>query len=156
MKKILFVVDLQQEFGLEVDPERYYNILEFVQNAKSNGYYMVIATKCKNRPDSNFVKSGVWTECLEGVQPLNFKPDILFNKYAYGLGEYQYARLDKDYEYHIVGYNTDACILKVALDLFDRKFNLRVLKDYCYSSLGESQHQLGIKILTDLIGNYVI
>ena len=156
MKKVLVVVDLQKEFGLVVDNEKYYEILDFVNHAKENGYDKVIGTVCKNRADSNFVKSGIWLDCVDKVEPLEFTPDITIDKYGYGLDSIKYSKMNKKYEYHIIGYNTDACVLKVALDMFDRGFNVRVLIDKCYSSMGKEQHEIGVKILKDLMGNYVV
>lgn len=152
--KCLLIVDLQKEFGLSenTDKNRYYNILNFVTNTKD--YDIKIATICKNKIDSNFVKSNIWLDCINGVEDLEFKCDRIIEKFGYGLDKYDCLPLE--YEYDIIGYNTDACVLKVALDMFDRGYNIRVVSKYCYSSNGENNHQRGLHILKDLIGDFMI
>ena len=65
-------------------------------------------------------------------------------------------RLDESPHYDIIGFNTDCCVLKVALDLFDRGYAFHVLTDYCYSSTGEEEHRRGVAVLRDLLGQMVV
>ncbi|MEI3434494.1 MAG: hypothetical protein V8R26_05800, partial [Clostridia bacterium] len=36
--------------------------------------------------------------------------------------------------------NTDACVLKTALDLFENNYEVYVLKEYCMSGAGQKIH----------------
>lgn len=150
--KVLLVVDLQPEFR---DKEgQYERILDFVKKAKLNGYDRVVATMCCNSPDSPFVKYNNWFDCLNGCMPLEFNSDKVIVKYSYGLPDY--SRLSKNNTYDIIGFNTDACVLKIAMDMFDRSYDIRVLTKYCFSSSGLVQHKSGVKLLKHLMSDAVI
>lgn len=151
--KILLTVDLQPEFA---DKDgKYEEILHFVQQSiNNNSYDKIIATKCGNKENSNFVKYSNWSELMDNVSELDFKPDIIIKKISYGLLDYSF--LPKDAEIDIIGYNTGACVLKVALDLFDREYNFKVLSRYCYSNNGLEHHKHGLWTLRNLMENAVI
>lgn len=152
-EKILLVVDLQKEFA---DNDGMYNkILKFVKQAiDGTEYDRVIATKCLNFEGSNFVRYTNWTDLINGVAELDFKPDKVIEKVSYGLTDYK--EIPKDAIIHVVGYNTGACVLKVALDLFDMEYDFNVISDYCYSSNGYKHHIHGMWTLKHLLGNAVI
>lgn len=147
MAEVLLVVDLQKEF---MDHEgKYKEILEFVRNARDNGYDAIYATMCVNQENGPYVRYGRWHDCMGAVEPLEFTPDKLLIKHGFGLDNY--GVLDKDNHYTIVGFNTDACVLKVATDLFDRNYNFNVKLGYCYSSNGFDKHNRGVSIFNDLM-----
>lgn len=150
--KVLLVVDLQKEF---MDKEgQYQRILQFARNAKRNGYDAVIATMCCNSKDSPFVKYNNWFDCLDGCQPLEFPADKVIKKYGYGISDYRV--LSKQNKYDIIGFNTDACVLKIAMDMFDKSYDFRVLTKYCFSSSGSAQHKSGVKLIKHLLSDAVI
>lgn len=150
--KILLVVDLQLEFS-DKDGE-YRRILEFVKKSIQNkNYDRVIATKCLNKENSNFVRYSNWYELIDNVRDLEFKADYIIEKISYGLIDY--SMFPKDAEIHVMGYNTGACVLKIALDLFDRDYNFKVLSEYCYSSSGFEHHKHGLWTLRNLLENAV-
>ena len=152
--RVLLVVDLQKEF--RDNSGNYERILNFVRTNTTSrtDYDLVIALKCSNDMKSAFVKYNAWKECLNGVEDLEFTPDVILHKTSYGLGGYNV--LSKDNTYDIVGFNTDACVLKVALDLFDRCHDFRVLTKYCYSSSGHEWHEIGIKTMKHLMKDAII
>ncbi len=150
--KILFVVDLQTEFA--DDDGRYEDILKFVQEAmRKKTYDKIIATKCLNRKNSNFVRYSNWDELIGNAAELPFEADVVIEKISYGLVDY--SMLPKEAEIHVIGYNTGACVLKVALDLFDRNYNFKVLSEYCYSTGGSEHHKRGLWTLKNLLENAV-
>ncbi len=150
--KVLLVVDLQPEFK---DKEgQYERILQFVKDAKNGDYDYVIGTQCLNSVDSPFVKYNNWLDCLDGCEPLEYEPDLKLEKTTYGLSSYGVLPIDNEYD--IIGFNTDACVLKIAMDMFDRNYNIRVLTDYCFSSSGSAQHSSGVKLLKHLMSDAVI
>lgn len=146
---ILLVVDLQREFR-DTDGQ-YERILNWVKTVK--GYDKIIATKCLNSVDSPFVKYENWYDCIDSVCELEFQADKVIEKYGYGLIDY--SKLSKTDTYDIVGFNTDACVLKVALDLFDRNYNFSVLTEYCYSSNGLEHHKYGVELLRRLMSKAI-
>lgn len=143
--KVLLVVDLQPEFA-DRDGE-YERILKFVREQK--GFDKVIATKCINPSGGPFERYTDWVDCKDGGKALEFDSDVVIEKIGYGLDSYD--GLDRDCTYYVMGYNTDACVLKVVLDLFDRNFDFRVLVDYCYSSSSKVHHLRGLELLNDLV-----
>ena len=120
---VLLVVDLQREFR-DTDGQ-YERILNWVKTVK--GYDKIIATKCLNSMDSPFVKYENWYDCIDSVCELEFQADKVIEKYGYGLIDY--SKLSKTDTYDIVGFNTDACVLKIAMDLFDRNYDFKVLTE---------------------------
>lgn len=148
--KILLVVDLQVEF--KDNDGQYERILDFVNHAKENGYDRVIATVCKNNDNTAFVKYENWYDCYN-PEPLEFNPDDILIKYGYGLNNYNI--LPKTDQYDIIGFNTDACVLKIALDLFDNNYDFHVLTDYCYSNSGYTHHINGVELLKRLMSKAI-
>lgn len=152
--RVLLVVDLQREFRDSCG--NYERILDYVKgNIRNKSKYdIVIALKCSNDMESSFVKYNAWKECLNGVEELEFTPDVVLDKTSYGLANY--SVLSKLNTYDIVGFNTDACVYKVAMDLFDRGYDFRVLTKYCYSSSGQEWHEIGIKTMKHLMKDAII
>ena len=111
------------------------------------------ATICANNFESPFLKNDVWKECLDGVKPLDFTPDMAFVKYGYGFRDYEW--LNPSNEYTLIGYNTDCCVYKIALDLFDRGYSFRINTGLCYSSSGQEHHERGVALLKDTLGKMV-
>lgn len=144
--KILLVVDLQPEFR-DNDGE-YERILEFVKTTKD--YDKIIATQCFNFSDSAFIKYECWYDCQGKLKELEFRPYFIIAKSTYGLTDY--TLLNKEWDYDIIGFNTDACVLKIALDMFDMGYNFRVLTQYCYSSEGLESHLRGKEVLKANLG----
>ncbi len=54
---------------------------------------------------------------------------------------------------YLCGIDTDACVLKTALDLFENNYNVFVIENLCMSHSGKKNHDFAIKLLKKLIGN---
>jgi nicotinamidase-related amidase len=54
---------------------------------------------------------------------------------------------------HLCGIDTDACVMKNALDLFEAGIRPVVLADACMSHAGPEMHAFGLEILRRLIGH---
>ena len=59
-------------------------------------------------------------------------------------------------EVHLCGVDTDACVLKVALDLFDMGYRPRILLDACASGNGADYHERAIEIFTRQLGRKAV
>ena len=114
--KVLLVVDLQPEF--RDNDGQYERILEFVKTTKD--YDKIIATQCFNLSSSSFIKYGCWYDCQGKVEDLEFNPYFILAKSTYGLTDY--TLWDEEWEYDIIGFNTDGCVLKIAFDMFDKGY----------------------------------
>ena len=128
MKKVLLVIDCQEEFADE-NNINFKRILDYI-NTNRNEYDYVYATKFV-QGNTSFKKYLGW-ELEESSKGLSFSADMIILKHGYGLDDYDV--LNKDYHYDVVGCETDACVLKIAMDLFDREYDFAVLKDYTYSN----------------------
>lgn len=146
--KILLAVDLQKEFA---DKDgKYEDIIKFLKEAvRGGGYDKVIATKCVNSGKSNFIRYNNWHKLVKGTSELEFEADEVIEKQSYGLVDY--SMFPEDATIDIIGYDTGACVLKIALDLFDRDYDFKVLTKYCYSTGGKEHHERGVQILKDLM-----
>lgn len=160
MKKVLLVVDLQPEFR---DKDGVYEeCVNFVkaQSAKAPRIFdEIIATKCRNYKGSNYEIIGNWQDCMDGCEELAFQADRIIEKTGYGLDCYEEAGkdvLEKDALYMLIGFNTDACVLKVALDLFDRGYTFCVATDKCGSSSNRAHRERGIDVMKSLIPNALL
>ena len=147
---ILLAVDVQKEF--QDQDGQYDKIVSYIKNAVGK-YDLIYATVCTNHPDSPFVQNNVWLDCLNGLEPLAFSTDKVVVKCGYGFLDYHW--LDIRDHYDIIGFNTDCCVMKVALDLFDRGYDFNVITDYCYCSGGNEEHQRGVGLMRDLLGQMV-
>ena len=53
---------------------------------------------------------------------------------------------------YLCGIDTEACVFKTALDLFENNYNVKVIKEYCMSHNGQEVHNNALMILEKLIG----
>ena len=99
----------------------------------------------RNRPDTELAPE------LEKMAP----PEQVFSKPGYaGLpdalaGVFRDAGIE---QVTVVGIDTDMCVLKSAMDIFDMNIQPIVLADCCASTLGAYAHLAGLAILSRNIG----
>ena len=146
--RILLVVDLQKEFSANCK-SKYDEIIEWVIN-HSNEYDSVVATRFVNKPNSPYVRYLNWNK-MQSVQDLEFKYDTIIDKCSYGLQDYSW--IPEKCSIDIVGMDTDACVLKIALDLFDIGKDFKVLSKLCWSSGGEHAHNNAVALMRRQLGD---
>ena len=155
MKSLLLVIDLQKSFINEHTKDIPKLIKELVDKNKYNSY---VFTKFINDENSRWYKDLRYEGCItaeDRALVIDTKGHPVFSKKTYTsltdeLREYiKENNIDVIY---ICGIDTDACVLKTALDLFDNNYNVKVLKNYCSSHAGVKAHQNAIEILKRLIG----
>lgn len=155
MNKLLLVIDLQNDFINDNTK----NIVEKIDNlVKSKEYKNIVFTKFINNENSIWYKKLNYKGCLfeNGKEIVidtgNYK---IFDKKIYSalndeLKDYiKYNRID---EIYLCGLDTDACVYKTALDLFENNYSVYVLKDYTMSHKGIELHKVFIDNLKRLIG----
>lgn len=64
----------------------------------------------------------------------------------------RYAKTNKIDTFYLVGIDTDICVLKTAVDLFERSLRPVVLSEYCMSHAGKQAHEAALSILPRFIG----
>lgn len=160
MSKMLLVIDVQKAFINNDTMDTFKKIKNLV---KSIEYSNIVYGKFINHKDSPFYNKLGYTKCSDSDSQEIFidtgdNKIIARDKYSLftkELEDYIIANNIKDI--FICGFDTDACVYKTALDLFENNFNVFVLKDYCFSSGGLKFHQYGIELLKRQIGeNHII
>lgn len=148
-EKVLLVVDVQKEFNKNnLD---YLKLLGFIIKHKKD-YDLIIATQFKNTEDSQF---STYLNCddMQSISPLEFKSDVKLIKNQYGLNSY--SIIPRNSHIDVIGTGTDSSIMKVAFDLFDRRFDFSVLTEYCYSPGGEQYHNMAVDIMKRNLGSAI-
>jgi nicotinamidase-related amidase len=159
MTEPLLVVDVQRGFINDFTrhvPGRVRRLIEMGE------YAPVLFTLFVNTPESPYQRLLDWhgcagppdTELVDELVPLA-APDNLFIKQGFtGLPDDLAERLRHEQLAHInvVGIDTDMCVLKIAMDLFDLRIEPVVLVDCCASTAGLQAHLAGLAILSRNIG----
>ena len=152
-KNTLLIVDVQKGF---INESTLF-IPKAVQKLQED-YQQVFITKFINIEESPFRKLMSWHELSIGDPnvELAFRPvkrAIILEKTAYTcVDKYFLKCLENLTTVDICGIDTDACVMKCALDLFENGKTPRVLANYCASSGGTYYHKSALKILERNIG----
>lgn len=86
---------------------------------------------------------------------INTKNNKVFDKNIYTAVNDElkkYIQKNNISKIYLCGFDTDACVQKTAIDLFEQNYDVYVLKDYCMSHLGKETHDFHINNLARLIG----
>lgn len=150
MIKILLAIDIQPSF-VHGDIDYVKRVQEYI--AVSN-YDYVYATTFLNYEKSNFVNILDWDKVMDFEKPM-IEYDRLIIKHGYGLDDYSVLQRN-NIHYDICGLDTEACVYKVALDLFERCYDFGVLGNLCKSSGGLLIHNSAITCLERSIGKALV
>jgi nicotinamidase-related amidase len=155
----LLVVDVQKGFlnpNTEHIPERIERLID------EGDYSPILFTLFENPEGSPYHRFLDWHEC-QGAPETDLAPRLaafaraerVFTKPGYaGLPDElaAYLRHNEVERLTIVGIDTDMCVLKVALDVFDLGIEPIVLVDCCASTAGMQAHLAGLAVLSRNIG----
>jgi nicotinamidase-related amidase len=157
--KPLLVVDVQHGFMnpfTEHIPGRIRRLLE------SGDFAPVLFTRFVNSPDSPYRTLLRWdacsdppdTELVDALRPFAADADVYTKSGLTGVPAELASRLQNDNiaELSLVGIDTDMCVLKVAMDVFDLGIEPVILVDCCASTAGLQAHLAGLAILSRNIG----
>lgn len=159
MSDALLVVDVQNGFINEFTRHIPARIVELIERERHSP---VLFTRFVNVEGSPFRRILDWDDCAEPpdteiarkVAPFAEEHRI-FSKPGYaGLpdGLAEYLRREKYERIVVVGIDTDMCVLKVAMDLFDLSIEPLVYVDCCASTAGLQAHLAGLAVLARNIG----
>ena len=152
---LLLIIDVQRNFINENTESLISKINEFI---KKSNYNYIAFTKFINDENSNFYKVLNYKGCINEYDreiAIETKDNKIFNKRTYTAltDELKKYISEKNIEtIYLCGIDTDACVFKTALDLFDSNYNVKILKDYCMSHSGVEDHNMAIHLLKKLIG----
>ena len=155
MSKTLLIVDVQKGFINENTK----HIPKLVERAQ-NSYKHVIVTKFYNKEKSPYRRLIKWQRFTENTEDtvLAFKPKkdaLILEKSIYTcVNEEFVAFLEKNKieEIDICGIDTDICVTKCAVDIFEINLTPIVLGYMCASHGGIEYHKFSLKILERFIG----
>lgn len=155
MKKLLLVIDVQNDFINEHTKDTLIKIKELVN---SNKYDLTAFTRFINNENSIWYKKLNYKGCMTKEQQaiaIDTKNNKIFDKKIYTAVNDElkdYVRENDISQIYLCGFDTDACIQKTAIDLFEQNYDVYVLKDYCMSHAGKEIHDLYIQNLSRIIG----
>ena len=155
MEKCLLIVDVQAGFINEATQ----HIPKLVE-ALQYEYDHVYATRFYNEEGSFYRKLINWnrfgkdsTDFQLAFSPSNSATIIDKNIYSCVSKEFTQALMQRGIErVDVCGLDTDICVTKCAVDLFERGITPFVLAKYCASHAGEEAHKCGLKTLSRFIG----
>ena len=159
MSEPLLVVDVQRGFINEFTQHIPARITSLIETGE---YAPLLFTRFVNSPDSPYQRLLGWHACAEPPEtdlvdelaPLA-DADAVFTKLGKtGLPETLAERLRGEgyAQVSVVGIDTDMCVLKTAMDVFDLGIEPIVLVDCCASTAGLQAHLAGLAILSRTIG----
>ncbi|MFN3984584.1 MAG: isochorismatase family cysteine hydrolase [Rhodocyclaceae bacterium] len=151
----LLIVDVQRGFINHATA----HIPERVE-ALQTDYPLVVVTRFVNPPDSNYRRLIHWTRFTPGSDDtlLAFGPRgdaVIVDKPRYTCVTPDFLALLARHgiaEVHVCGINTDICVTKCAVDLFEAGLRPVVLANACASHAGNDYHEAALRILTRFIG----
>lgn len=157
---VLVVVDMQNGFLGAKSEHVIPKVVDLVKTCKSQNIPIVF-TRFHNRSASPY-------ETLIGWHRLRESPEIDLTD---ALTQYAETVIDKDFYSSftddfqsllakkgwqtliICGVATESCVMKTAVDAFERGLKPIVISDACASHAGDAIHQAGLTILARFIGN---
>ena len=159
MPEPLLVVDVQRGF---INPFTQHIPERITRLIRTGGYQPILFTRFVNSAESPYHRLLDWHACVgppetELVEELAALVDDgnVYDKHGLtGVPEALADRLARDRvsQIAVVGIDTDMCVLKVAMDLFDLGVEPIVLIDCCASTAGLQAHLAGLAILSRNIG----
>lgn len=154
--KCLLLIDVQNGFISNKTRDVLPLLNQLAQSVKD---YPVFATKFINR-GGPFYSIMHWNR-LKETPEIDLIPfveeyaEIVFEKSIYSSCSEEFIGLLRDRsinEVYLAGIDTDCCVLKSAMDLFEHNIRPMVLIDYCASNGGTESHEAAIKVLERNIG----
>lgn len=159
MSEPLLIVDVQSGFINEFThhiPER---VVRLIQR---NDYEPILFTRFINSPSGPYCRFLGWHGCdtepdtnlVAELEPFA-KPEFVFSKPGLCGMPDELTKFVRDRSLErisIVGIDTDMCVLKIAMDLFDIGIEPMVIADCCASTAGLQAHLAGLAVLSRNIG----
>lgn len=153
----LFVIDVQNGFVSAETQAVVPRILKLIDLFDGE---LVISTRFINTEHSGFTDIMHWqrlkrspeTDLCSGIEE---RSGIVIEKPTYSACTAEVVRILRERQItqaYVCGIDTDCCVLKTAMDLFELNIRPVVLTGYCASNGGAASHQAAIKVLERTIG----
>lgn len=161
MKNILIVIDMQNGFNRYEQTQILAN--KIIELTNSGIFDKIIATRFRNKEGSQYTRIINWRRLIDNNEVELVKgisADIIVDKWIYTCVNDDFMSLlkqcnDGEMPKHvfICGADTDCCVLKTSVDLFEKGLMPIVLTEYCDSNAGPKSHEAGLLVMRRLIGN---
>lgn len=146
----LVIIDVQK--GLLVNDRIKKLPHKIVELVEHNKFDFVVTTQFKNRLGSQFDKLMGWygmsdTESQEIDSDIAEISSMNFVKYGYSCFTDEFEEFTRDNnidKLYFAGLDIDACVLKSALDSFERCIESEVLINYCDTSSGDMSSAVNV------------
>lgn len=158
MTEPLIIVDVQLGFINEFTHHIPQRVAQLIQRDR---YAPLIFTRFVNSADGPYKRFLNWHSC-ECEPETNIVPELeqaarlglVFSKPGYGMTDdlADYLVSQHIERVFIVGIDTDACVLKIAMDVFDIGIEPILFTDCCASTAGLQAHLAGLAVLSRNIG----
>ena len=152
---LLLVIDLQNGFINENTILSKETIKELID---SNKYDKVLFTRFINDENNPTYKKLNYKGCIDEDSKkicINTKDNKIIDKRTYSAYNQElidYISNNNIKNIYLCGIDIDCCVLVTALNLFENNYNVFILKDYVYSTLGEQRKINALEILKRNIG----
>ena len=156
MNNFLLVIDLQNDFINENTKDIPIIVQELI---KKNMFDYVAFTKFVNSVDSIFYKVLGYKGCINDADReivIDIGNARIFEKRVYTAFIDELKKFIEDNSIktiYLCGIDTNACVFKTALDLFENNYDVKVIEDCSMSHSGRDFHDYAIKMLKKSIGN---
>jgi len=161
-RRVLVVIDVQRGFITEHSRHIVPIIVELVESWAAGGGDVVF-TRYLNYPGSPFERLIHWsklmdppeTDLVPEIQPLADPPTIVLNKSTYSLFTSSGIQLVESHgwsDLYICGIATESCVLKTAVDAFEKDLTPWLVRDASASHAGPLAHEAGLLVAERFIG----
>lgn len=164
MNSILIIVDIQNGFTRYEQTQVLAKKIIALTN--SGIFDKIIATRFLNREGSQYTKFMNWHRLIESPDidlVEGIKADKVLDKWIYTCVDDSFMNLLKELNngempthVFVCGADTDCCVLKTSVDLFEKGIMPLVLTQYCNSNGGPKAHEAGLLAMSRLLGKQSI
>jgi nicotinamidase-related amidase len=159
---VLVVVDVQNGFISEYSKPVVPIIVDLVSRWQDNGGDTIF-TRYVNYPGSPYERLMMWTglreqpetNIVDELSPYVARATSVVGKKFYSFFNEEGSALLRKFgwsDLYICGIDTECCVLKTAVDAFERDLTPWVLADACASHSGPETHDAGLLVTRTLIG----
>ncbi|CUU57846.1 Nicotinamidase-related amidase [Parafrankia irregularis] len=159
---VLVVIDAQNGFLTEHSRPVVPTIVDLVQRWQAAGG-ATIFTRYLNFPGSQYERIMGWTKLQESpetdlvdeLSPYHEKATAVVDKTIYTLFNEAGSAVVAEHEWtdlYICGIDTNSCVLKTAVDAFERDLTPWIVVDACASHSGPEAHDAGLLVARKFIG----
>lgn len=154
-KSLLLVIDLQKSFINDNTSEIPLKVEKLIRN---NNFDYVAFTKFINYDTCNFNTVLNYKGCMSEEERnivIDTGNNKIFCKSVYTALNNELIDYINDNNINMIyvcGIDTDACVLKTAIDLFENNYNFRVIENCSMSHSGKEFHEFAIRMLKKLVG----